>query len=424
MRLQLLLTGNELMSGHTVDSNSAMFADYLARLGYRIDRKVTLGDSLEALVSELDAISRDCDLLLVNGGLGPTDDDLTAQALALATGTALQQHPQALAHLQDWCVQRKVTLNAANLKQALLPAGAEVLANPVGSAVGFAVQHNGCLIACTPGVPVELEAMLEQSLLPMLRARLPAADFHLTRRWQTFGLGESQIQQTLHNRHPDWPATVEVGFRAGFPLLELKLTVRAKDALKALERCSADLCALIDDHLIGTDNATLQAALVEALQRKNMRLVTAESCTGGLIASKITEVPGASAVFQTGWVTYANDSKQQQLGVSAELLQQHGAVSEETVLAMSRGALQRSGADVAIAVSGIAGPDGGSAEKPVGTVWIALADRASTHSYGLRIKANRLRFQQLTAAIALDLLRRRLCNLPLQPAYLQRYQPD
>jgi len=415
-RVELLLTGNELMTGDTIDSNSAMLARYLLEHGIEVQRKITVGDSLEELAAELTAMTARASVVIINGGLGPTRDDLTAVAVASVASSAIEEQAAARRHVELWCAQRSLPLNAANLKQALLPAGAHLIDNSVGSAVGFAIHIGQCLVLATPGVPSELRAMLA-GLMEHIGAQLGALQPHPTLRLQTFGLGESPAQQLINEHLPDWPAEVSLGFRAGAPLLEIKLAI-ADPAHEALQQaCRRDLYALFGDHIIGEGETTLASCLVALLRERGARVTTAESCTGGLIASLLTQVPGSSSVFEAGFVSYANHIKQDVLGVAAADLARHGAVSETVVRQMAEGALRRSGATYAIAVSGIAGPDGGTPEKPAGTVWIAWGGQHSIQTTCLLWPAPRTLFQTLIAAAGLDLLRRELLGIRAVPQY-------
>jgi len=420
-QLQLLLTGNELMSGHTVDSNSAMIADWLNRRGIEVTRKVTIGDSFTGLVAELDLLSSACDVLIVNGGLGPTVDDLTAQAVAELIAEPLTEHPQALQHLEQWCEQRRVVLNAANRKQTQLPTSATIVPNPSGSAVGFSVEHQGCLIICTPGVPSELRLMMEDSVLETVAERFPGTDCLSTLRLQSFGLGESSLQQLLNSECPDWPKEVELGFRAGLPLLEVKLSTRQPHHSELQQQCYLRLQQLMGEFIIGPDDSTLATAVVEALAARGCQISCAESCTGGAIAAAITGVAGASAVFEAGFVTYSNSVKQQLVGVSDESLAADGAVSEAVAREMAEGAMARSGAQYAIAVTGIAGPGGGSDNKPVGTVWIAWGAAQTLRAHRFQLTGSRAHFQLMVTAISLDLMRRELLGIEGEPRYFSRY---
>jgi nicotinamide-nucleotide amidase len=418
--VHLLLTGNELMTGDIVDSNSAMIAQQCKAIGIKISRKVTLADDLDLLAKEIEHLTKDADVLIINGGLGPTTDDLTAQALALATQRSLKQHPIALAHLKSWCEQRNAHLGKANLKQALLPENCNIIANRIGSAVGFSLTLNNCQIFCTPGVPRELNIMLDEEIIPELASQSNfTAEMDITR-LQLFGIGESTLQSMLLKNFPDWPKEVEVGFRASSPLIELKLTVEKNEYLSIKVDLIQKIKTLLNDHIIEEikDKPYSLAELVLQLcQQKNLKITTAESCTGGLIASEITKVSGSSSSFEAGFVTYSNNMKSKLLHVDENILEQYGAVSEQTVIAMAEGALAIAGADLVIAVSGIAGPTGGSKEKPVGSVWIAWGNKDKIHTKYFCIKANRENFQRTVAARSLDLIRRLLIESSQTPLY-------
>lgn len=418
MIIKLLLTGDELMAGDIIDSNSAMIARQLLDCGWTIRRKLTVGDDLPELIAAMQHLSGDCDVLLVNGGLGPTVDDLTAQALAAAAAVPIAEHPAAMDHLRRWCERLGVPLNAANRKQAQLPKGSDIIANATGSAVGFAMRLGSCLVLCTPGVPRELEHMLSDEILPLLRARFPSGETAV-RKLVLFGIGESTLQQRISDAVPDWPPEVDLGFRAGFPQLDLKLTTKTLAARSRVDALMPRLRPLVDDFLIGESEATLPVRLVQLLVERGARLTTAESCTGGDIAATLTQVPGASQVFDAGFVTYSNAIKHQVLGVDASVLASIGAVSEAVVLQMAAGALRISGADYAIAVSGIAGPDGGSAEKPVGTVWIAWGARNTLRARCLHVRFPRQQFQRYVSYIGLDLIRRELQGITTEPPYFR-----
>lgn len=421
--IEILLTGNEVMAGDTVDSNSSMVAHRLAELGFSIHRKVTVGDDRQLLIKELRDQASVADVLIVNGGLGPTIDDLTAQVLAEAAGLDLEVNQEAIHHLETWCAARGATLNAANLKQADLPAGCKIIPNPVGSAVGFELQLGNCLVMCTPGVPSELRAMMD-AVIATLRERYPNAQETSVLRLQCFGMGESAFQQLIDDNTENWPETVELGFRAGAPRLEVKLTIRDLAHMAERNACREKLYELFGDHILGEGDTGLAEAVLTLLRDSHQTITTAESCTGGLIASLITEVPGSSEAFEAGFVTYSNRIKTATLGVSAATLEQHGAVSETVVTQMAEGALQVSGADYAIAVSGVAGPDGGSRDKPVGTVWIAWGRAGAIKTTSLRYNTNRKLFQTMVAAVGLDLIRRELLGIEAEPRYFIERKAD
>jgi nicotinamide-nucleotide amidase len=231
LNVQLLLTGDELMTGDIVDSNSAMIAKLIKELGINIKKKVTIADDVSDLAVEINHMSSTADVLIVNGGLGPTTDDLTSQALSDATGRPLTEHPQAITHLKKWCSNRKVVLNAPNLKQALLPKGSDIINNSIGSAVGIKSSHNNCIIYCTPGVPSELDIMLNEEIMPDIASHFVTKNDTDITRLQIFGIGESKLQLMIDENFPDWPAEIEIGYRADMPTVELKLITHSTSVL-------------------------------------------------------------------------------------------------------------------------------------------------------------------------------------------------
>ena len=291
-----------------------------------------------------------------------------------------------------------------------------IVHNPRGSAVGFALEVSGTLILTTPGVPSELRAMLPE-VCDRIVAAIGGGQTHRVR-LQTFGIGESTIQALIDHDDAPWPDSVVLGYRAGMPQLEMKLT--AASASPEVDQCRQTLERLFGDHIIGEDDVTLAGALQQVLCDQGKKMVTAESCTGGLIASMMTAEPGSSAVFEAGFVTYANSIKHSVLGVSEASLETDGAVSETVVEQMLAGALAESGADIGIAVSGVAGPGGGSEEKPVGTVWLAWGTKNEVHTLQTVLPTDRVMFQKLVAAAGLDLIRRQLLGLPKLPHYFSR----
>ncbi len=417
--IQLLLTGDELMSGDVVDSNSCMMADILKQKGLVFSRKVTVGDNLDLLVREIEHLSKDSDVLIINGGLGPTIDDKTAQALALVVQEPLQEHPDVFAQLKSWCESRGYELNGPNRKQALLPKGVDILHNPTGSAPGFSITHNKCLIMCTPGVPSEVKSMLQTSIMPILDTMNPGA-FTQVVRLQVFGMGESGMQKLITESLPDWPDNIELGFRAAFPQVEVKLTVHDEQAAKALPFWQEQIERLLGAHIIGEGGSQLPNILVSLLQKQSSQVTLAESCTGGLIAAKVTSVSGSSQVFEGGFVSYSNNIKMRILNVKEQTLQADGAVSEKVVKEMAQGAIALSDAKWSIAVSGVAGPNGGTQEKPVGTVWLAWGQKDNIKTQKLFYPGSREYFQEFIASAALDLLRRELLGIEEEPFYFTK----
>jgi nicotinamide-nucleotide amidase len=419
MKLALLLTGDEIMSGDIVDSNSSMIAQALQMHGWRIQCKSTIGDNLSLIISEIKRLTVEHDVLIINGGLGPTVDDLTAQALADAANIPLQEHPQALEHLRAWCERLHIPLNAANYKQAVLPMNCDIIANPVGSAVGFSLMLNNCLVICTPGVPRELRGMLDDTIIHNLTQRF-ASESVDTIRLVAFGLGESTLQELIDEQLPNWPAEIVLGFRASIPTVEIKLTIRDQQYFQLRNEWKEKIIQLLGEFYLGENGCSLAEAALNACRANTKTLITAESCTGGMIASQITQVAGASDVFLGGFISYANAMKQAMLDIPHDVIEKHGAVSEAVVTAMATQALTKSGADIVIAVTGIAGPSGASPDKPVGSVWICWGDNTHLYTDYLLLQGNRPQFQQGLTAVALDLIRRCAHGLNNQPNYLER----
>lgn len=419
-KVSLLLTGSELMNGDVVDTNSILFAQLLSDIGLSINKKVTVGDDEAELSSEILRLSIESDVLIINGGLGPTTDDLTAQILAQASQVELTLNQHAHQHLKAWALRRNTTLNGPNLKQAYLPKNAQVIANKTGSAVGFSIELNQCLIICTPGVPSELTHMLTEEIVPLLSARFAPSVQKNTHRIHTFGLGESKLQALINNELVNWPDEITIGYRAAMPILELKLITQCRKGQMLLPIWVEKITQLLGSHILATGankNTTLADYVVPLLIDSKQKITVAESCTGGLIASQITAIAGASSAFEAGFVTYSNEMKTKMLNVPESTLIQHGAVSKETVLAMAKGALDSAQADFTIAVSGIAGPGGGSEEKPVGSVWIAWGNKEQIQAKYYCIPGARKNFQQTVAARSLDLVRRMLTKSNVQPYY-------
>ena len=417
MKISLLLTGNELMSGDTVDSNSAYIAQSLKDLNLVPYVKKVVGDDLDLLVESINELAKLSDVLIVNGGLGPTVDDLTATALSKASNSPLVQNPDALQKLQAWAEQRGFVITESNLKQVELPEVCDIIENPRGSAVGFRCVFEDCLIMCTPGVPSEMRPMVENHVLPLIREHgAIETKSHITR-LRLFGITESGLQDMVNAQFPGWPEAVDLGFRVQMPVIEVKFTTIGEENLTLNHEWTQKFSDYFSDYVIGRNGTRLSEALNQTLREHKLVLTTAESCTGGLIASGITSEAGSSEVFEAGYVTYSNKIKEQTLGVHRQTLIDHGAVSEAVVQEMAEGALQKSGADIALAISGIAGPGGGTPEKPVGTAWMAWGKSGAIRARKFFFPVPRLAFQKTAAAIAMDLVRREVCGLPTDIDY-------
>jgi nicotinamide-nucleotide amidase len=423
VRAEVLTIGDELLRGEIVDSNKSFLSERLLSLDIETRFHGSVRDDPPDMIDAFQRAAARSDVVLVSGGLGPTRDDLTAEVLAKAFGRELVLDPQALAGIRAFfaSVGREMTEN--NAKQARFPAGAEVLANPIGTAPGFLVEESGALFFCMPGVPRELMRMMDEQVLPRIAARAgTAAGVVRAALLRTFGMGESTLDAELADlaRSTD----VSLGFRTSFPDNYLRPLARGRSAAEAEARL-AELCTAIRQRLgalvYGEGDATLEGVVGALLRERGRTLAVAESCTGGLVAGKLTDVPGASSYFLGGVVAYANAAKVSLLGVPEPLLAAHGAVSEPVARAMAEGVRQRFGADLGLATTGISGPEGGSPEKPVGLVHLALADAAGSHADHFVFPLDRTRHRQLTAQVALDWVRRSLLGEPLVgPSLLRR----
>lgn len=412
MRLEVVNTGTELLLGKVVNTHAAYFGEALFKLGLRVQRQTTVPDG-EAIRTALDEAFPRCDAILVTGGLGPTSDDLTREIVAEMLGRPLHLDGAVLATIRGMFRSRGLRQNASNDRQAMVPEGAVVLPNAHGTAPGLYLPADSALgsphLFLLPGPPRELKPLFEEQVRPLLLSLLGDSEVPAWRNFRLFGVGESALATVLDPILASIPQ-LELGYCARLGEVDLRLIGSAE----SVEAASLVVRREFSIEIVVESEASIQETVVALLADLGETVATAESCTGGLIASNLTDVPGSSAVFRVGYVTYSNEAKRDLLGVPRAVLESVGAVSDETVRAMAEGCLARSGADHAIAVSGIAGPGGGSTEKPVGTAHIALASRSGeTFSKRYYFPVDRLSFKERVARLALDLLRRRLRELPL-----------
>ncbi len=412
MIAEILATGDEVRSGALVDTNSAVIARRLEEEGVAVSRHQCVGDDLDQLIAVFREIGARADLAVVTGGLGPTTDDLTAEACARAAGVELTLHPGALASMEAVFQKLGRPITGSNRKQAYLPAGAECLENPVGTAPGFAMTVGRCRFFFLPGVPGEMKRMLADWVLPGIREMEGGRrGFCLVKTLSSFGLGESVTGERLAELEKALPG-LKLGLRAKFPEIQVKLYAHGteKDVLdRLLESGAAWARERIGKYIFSEENEPMAAVVGRLLLDRHATLAVAESCTGGLISHWLTEVPGSSDYFLFSGVTYSNDAKVAVLGVDPRTLEGQVAVSEETAAEMAAGARRVAGADFGLSVSGIAGPAGGSGEKPVGTVCIGLATREGARGRRFFFPfGGRSMKKMIFAMKALDLLRREL----------------
>lgn len=407
-KIAVLTIGDELLNGEISDTNTRRIALALATRGLFIREVMSVGDDEDYISEALQELSARRQLVIVTGGLGPTHDDMTTRAAAKAFRLPLILNDEALQQIHAHFRRTGREMYAGNEKQALFPRKATLIPNLVGSAPGFRLQLDHCTLYFLPGVPAEMEPMLEASVLPLLQAALPPSTF-VERIFTLIGVAEPQVENSL--AAAGLPAGVMVGFGVTFPLVYLKLRACGVDAEELLDRSEPMVLRAVGDYLVARSKETLASVVARLLLRSGETLALAESCTGGMIAAQLTDIPGASAFLERGAVTYADKAKIGWLKVPAWMIEQEGAVSATTAKLMARGIRRVAATDFGLAVTGIAGPDGGTAEKPVGTVYMALAtadgERVVCHHFG----GSRDEIRRLSASHALDLLRRHLLCL-------------
>lgn len=413
VRAELLMIGTELLLGQTVDTNAAFIAEQCANNGIHVYYKTTVGDNRQRLLAALSIALLRSDVIITSGGLGPTEDDLTRGVVAAAVGVKLVEDATAMGQIESWFRRHQRPMPASNRKQALMPEGALVLKNDKGTAPGFIVRHLDKAIVCLPGVPAEMTSMLTKSVLPYLHDHYELDATLYSHILRFSGIGESELEERLIDLFRSANPTVAPYASPGE--VKLRLTARASSAEEAqalFQPLEQEIVARVGEYMYGSGDDTLEAVVGRLLRDNKKTVAVAESCTGGLIAKRLTDIPGSSDYFQGGVVAYSNDVKEQLLGVSTETLQNYGAVSKETAQEMAEGVARRLGANIGVAVTGIAGPGGGSDDKPVGLVFIGVWEKGETRVrqslFGGERELVRLRATQT----ALDMLRRKLQTTP------------
>ena len=423
---EIITIGDEILRGEIVDSNKALISERLLQLHIDTRFQTSVLDDPADMVDAIRRAVARCDIVLLSGGLGPTRDDMTTAVVADAFGRELVLDPESLETIRSFFARLGREMSDNNSKQAYFPEGAEILANPIGTAPGFMIHASygaaggeangaGALLFAMPGVPRELERMMEEQVLPAVARRFGGGGVVRARLLKTFGLGESSLDEKLH--HIAREEGVDLGFRTRFPDNYLRPVVRASSVEEAEEQLDG-ICREVRECLgalvYGEGDETMEAVVGCLLREQGKWIAVAESCTGGMIAEHITDVPGSSEYFAGGVVTYSNESKSSLLGVPEEVLQEYGAVSEPVAAAMAEGVRERFGSDFGVSTTGISGPGGGSDEKPVGLVYIGIARAGcDTHVEGFVFPLDRTRHRTLTAQVALDWVRRSLLGVEL-----------
>jgi nicotinamide-nucleotide amidase len=413
MNAALLAIGDEIVAGLTTDTNSGFLAGELRAVGVEPVAGFAVTDDEDAIVRALERALEEAEIVVCTGGLGPTADDLTTACVARLAGKAMVMHDASLAHIEGLFRARGIEMPPNNRKQALIPDGATVIPNPTGTAPGIIcpVVRGGVtrFVACLPGVPREMRRMARETLVPWAAARNPGRRF-VSRVFSTFGLAESKLDELLVGAVD--PAEARLAFRAAFPRVQARITVSGapgEDLEGRLDTLEVRVRERLGTHLYAIGDEGMEETVGRLLREREMTLAVAESCTGGLIGHRITDVPGSSAYFLLGVATYSNGAKEGVLGVRAGTLREHGAVSTQTAEEMAEGVRRLAGADLGVSTTGIAGPGGGTADKPVGTVCIAVAWEGGVWSRRYDVgDRGREWVKGMTAQIALDRVRRHL----------------
>lgn len=411
--IELVTIGDELLLGFTIDSNAAFLARALSEIGVDIVWRTTVGDEPDQIVRAVGAALDRTGAVITTGGLGPTADDRTRPALAAMFGRALHRDARLMAQMEQRFRALGSPMPPSNVVQAMVPDGARILDNSQGTAPGLWLEdERGRWVAMLPGVPREMRAMTTGVLAPLLRSRLGAEDaIVLSRTVRTTGIGESALAERLAEDGHDAVNGLPLSFLPGWEGVDLRLTAKGlvrTAATASLDAAAARLRSHVDRYVYGEDGADLAAVVLDLCRAQGLHLATAESCTGGLLGARLTAIPGSSDVYVGGVVAYDNRVKEQLLGVPADVLREHGAVSEPVVQAMAAGVRSRLDVDIGIAITGIAGPSGGTADKPVGTVWIGADVRGVMRTMNRHFIGDRDEVRRRSTQAALDLVRREL----------------
>ena len=400
--------GNEILSGRTVDTNAAYLSRELLSVGMPVVSAYTVADDVDAIVRGLDLAAADSDLILATGGLGPTDDDVTRQAFAEFLCAELEFRGELLERMKSFFSARNVKMHEKNRRQAYIPAGADCLANNAGTAPGIIATADGRMLIALPGVPAEMKQMFAESVLPQVEQFASGQVVELGT-LKCYGAGESTIAGILgelmqRGRNP------LINCTPAFGVITLHIVATAgnrREAKRMIEEDEESLRSILGDLVYGTGEQTLAEVVGLELARRRKTIALAESCTGGLLAKLLTDIPGASNYLTHGWITYSNSAKATELGVSPDLIERHGAVSEQVARAMATGAREKAGADYAIGITGIAGPTGGTEQKPVGLVYIYVDSGQKSEVECCRFSGDRDSIRRRAAQTALNMLRLR-----------------
>jgi nicotinamide-nucleotide amidase len=409
VKVGILTIGDELTRGMIQDTNSSYISREVTSERWQVAAMVAVGDDEDAIAEALKYVMEQSQAVIVTGGLGPTADDTTTASIARAFGRGLYRDESVLRRIKERFERFRIAWTDNNAKQAMFPHGAVPIENPVGTAWGFYLKEDGKIIVVLPGVPSEVKRIFPEGVVPLLRAQFPEAVRYSAKRMiKLFGISESKADEIIAGAGIDIPG-IAIGFYPRFPENHMVITSFGDDEAevkKNLDRVVTAATGLLKKYVFGFDDETLEGIVAALLTEKGLTLAAAESCTGGLITDRLTDVSGSSLFLDRGVVTYSNSSKVELLAVPPETLAEHGAVSEETAVFMARGVRKWAKTDIGLASTGIAGPTGGSEAKPVGTVFIDVADEGAHACRKFHFRWDRRRVKEITAQWALEMLRR------------------
>ena len=408
MKVHILTIGDEILIGQIVNTNAAWMGEYMTLKGAQITGISSVADEQESILNALINAQKIADVVLISGGLGPTKDDITKKTLADHFGLEMYFHQETYDSILRLFERFGKSSTDAHKEQAYMPKGALILKNKMGTAPGMWFEFDGKVVVSMPGVPYEMKYLMENEVGPKLFEKFTTVST-IYKTIMTAGEGESRIADKIAPVTDKFPSNAKLAFLPNLGVVRLRVGIEGDDLKKNKENLNnlvQQIESLIPELVYGYDEIKLEQTLMDLMIAKKLSLCTAESCTGGYISHRLTSFSGSSAFFKGGLIAYSNEIKKDELKVSAKTLLKHGAVSEETVIEMANGARKAFGTDVAIAVSGIAGPTGGTIEKPVGTIWLAISDQNLTETYKLQLGRNRLKNIEYTGNYALNALRR------------------
>lgn len=408
MNAEIITIGTELLLGEIVDTNSAFLAETLAECGVNVYYKSTVGDNMSRMVAAIKQAWDRSDLVITSGGLGPTADDLTKEAVAAALGLDMVFDDDAWEMVQARFQHRHTKMSANNRRQAIIPQGAKLIPNFWGTAPGIIYESGHKAVICLPGVPRELIGMVRETVVPFIKGRLAEHGVVISSRTVRFiGIGESSLEEELSDLI-EQQTNPTIALYAGSGEVRIRLTARARSKEAAWELIAPVEEAIkkrVGEYVYGYDDDNLETVVGRLLLDRSMTIAVAESCTGGLVSHRLTNVPGSSGYYMRGAVTYSNEAKQKVLGVAKETLEQYGAVSWQTAVAMAEGVRQWASTDLGVGITGIAGPGGGTAEKPVGLVYAAVSGPAGTKWQEFHFLGDRLQVKERTSSQVLNMVR-------------------